>query len=307
MPHSDQKDIIQKQVNHVILFVLFVLTLSGCMRSSHTFTVVAPAKHAMKVTSLVVQPFQVSGRQAQNTALQLQQVLATRIASEGYVQVLAQAPFALQGNLDVGAVETDSYTRDAIRTSGKTKKIITYHYYDKKLTITGSYALIERSSGRVITGDSIYAKPERTTSSESSAEAHAQLPTDEQMLAAALNEIAGKIIAAISPHQERVTRELQRGLDANIALGITYLENGRVDQAVAIWQQVIRQTSKPKDKAAAYYNIGVVEEARGNYKNAFEMYRQANALDIHEKLYMQAMTRVEQAQQEREKTYQQTR
>lgn len=287
--------------------IVFCMLITSCAPTTHTFTTVAPAKHSMAFETITINPFQVGSHRGSTYGEQLKQMLENTIANEGYLRVVTSSPITLNGNLNISDIRTDSYTSTAKRTygSGKTETV-TYHHYIKKLTITGNYSLFDQSTNRTITGDTICANLERKKSAEKSSQARAALPTDEEMVSVALTQITNDIVAAVSPHQQTVSRELKTGKDSNIALGITYLRNGRTDQAVAIWTQVIQQSMNAKDRAAACYNIGVVEESQGNYQNAFEYFSTANSLDITEELYMKAMTRVENAQRDRGRVYQQT-
>ena len=62
---------------------------------------------------------------------------------------------------------------------------------------------------------------------------------------------------------------------------------------MSIWDQCIANAQSKEDKAAAYYNIGVIKESTGDYRDAFAIYSKANALLPKKELYIKAMTRVE--------------
>jgi tetratricopeptide (TPR) repeat protein len=150
-----------------------------------------------------------------------------------------------------------------------------------------------------LTGDTVSVDFDKTwSSSESRSKARSKAYSDGQIINNALEAIAQKVSWAVSPHKETISRELQEGSDDNIKLGIKYLENGRTDQAISIWDQALHNTQDPKCKAAAYYNIAVIKESQGHYKDAFQLYSEANQILPHEELYIQSMTRVEQAQQQ---------
>lgn len=282
------------------------MILVGCAPPIHTFTVVAPAKfpETMSIKSIEVRPFKVLSKQGKNYSIQLKKIIEAGIANEGFIKVVNNnSKTLLAGDVFFGKLQQSKY-----RTSYKTKKG-TYRIYHfvKKITISGNYSLFDQNEKRTIIGDSFNINFDRKwTSSQNYGEAKASASSDEQIIHLALKQIANKIVSGVSPHKERIKRELKKGSDSNIELGITYLVNGRVDQAVAIWDQVVNNTVKPQDKAAAYYNIGVVKEARGQYKDAFELFSKANSFDIKEELYMKAMTRVERSQQAREKVNSQT-
>ncbi|WP_321419110.1 tetratricopeptide repeat protein [uncultured Desulfobacter sp.] len=167
------------------------------------------------------------------------------------------------------------------------------YYYTKKLAIKADYTLKDRNNN-VVLADSITETYNKTwTSRESQSEAKSNALTDEEIINQVMQTISRKIIYAITPHEEVVKRVLQEGTDPNIKLGITYLTTGRTDQALNIWDQCVQGAMSSNDKAITYYNIGVVMESQGLYRDAFELYSEANALLPTEKLYMESMTRVE--------------
>lgn len=262
-----------------------------------TFTVNAPAKYPASeiIRSVQVKPFTILSGRGEHHAVQLKKMIETSVANEGYVKVVNyDFDAVVSGNMNFGDIQKKSYSK-----SRKTKEGTKYtHYYGKKVTITGNYSLTDRNENRTIIGDSFNFNFEKEWSSyENSDEAEAKALTDEQIIQSALEGIAKEITAAVSPHKETVSRELEKGSDDNIKRGNTYLVNGRTDQAIAIWNQVAEQTEEVKDKAAAYYNIGVVKETEGKYKDAFELFSKANALCPDRELYIKALTRVEEIQQ----------
>ncbi len=308
----------KKSLKSLILLVLIMLMMSCAAVDStidvmkklgeaifppetHTFAVVAPADYpdTLDIKSVQLKPFSVLSRYGKNYATQLKNMVETGIANEGYLTVVNRNANALiSGDVNFGKIEKKSYN-----TSYKTKEETVYtYYYVKKLTITGNYSLFDQRRKNTIIGDSFNHNFEKEwSSSENSAEAEAKALTDEQIFHSALQEISQKIVYAASPHKETITRKLERGSDKSIKLGNKYVVNGRPDQAVSIWDQVIAKTEKVKDKAASYYNIGVVKEAQGKYKDAFELFSKANELWPERELYIIAMTRVEEAKRLRDR------
>ncbi len=289
---------------------------------SHTFTVVAPAEYpaSLNIKSIEVKSFDVTGGN-QGVGDRLKRIIESEIATEGYLAVMnTGADTVVSGTIHIGKIRKRSYSGKASAVSRKigeeTSRIIndligdddsgssrneTVYCHTKELTITGDYALHDNRRDTRITGDSFSVSfSDRWQSSDSAIEAEAKAPPDEVIVHNLLESIVKDIVQAVSPHREQVTRRLEKGTDKSIRLGITYLKNGRIEQAMSIWDQVAEKTAESKDKASALYNIGVIKEAQGKYVDAFDLFSQANALWPERELYMQAMTRVEEAKRKRE-------
>lgn len=289
-----------KKVNAIgpVLFFFITAALTGCATKKYDIVVDAPPRcgDVQVFRTMEIKPFQSQSRYGATLTTKL----ASGVAREGYIQVTrGGGQSTLTGVLNVGRIHTDSRTDSYECTKerdGKKYKTTCYsYYYTKKSVISADYTLLGNRGRNVVCSDSVREDFEKEYySSDSSADARAKAPTDEQIVNDALEAIATKIVHAVTPHKETISVELKKGKDDNIKLGITYLENGRPDQAIAIWDQCAGRAGNPEDKAAAYYNIGVIKESRGLYRDAFGLYSKANGLIPTDKLYIQAMTRVEQ-------------
>jgi tetratricopeptide (TPR) repeat protein len=277
--------------------VSLLLVLAGCGKE-HQFTVVAPAAYQQNMVfrSLAVEPF--TAAQARYGTY-LKTLVESGVTHEGYITVSQQKPDAIvSGRLDIGNIDKRSYNQSYKCTKYDQKKkyetTCTTYYFTKKATVAGTFSMQSTLNRQVATSGSKTYNFEKTWSSSSnSTEAETQAPTDEQVINSLLDQMAGDIVRAITPHKEVIKRKLQTGGDENLKLGVTYLENGRADQAVTIWEQITANTSRNQDAAAAHYNIGVVHESRGKYDEAFKRYSQANQLMPAETLYIKAMTNAE--------------
>jgi tetratricopeptide (TPR) repeat protein len=221
------------------------------------------------------------------------------IAKEGYIKIVENGGEAtLSGMLNIGRVQgeaTKSSYECTKKRDGKKYKTTCYTYtYKKSHTVKLDYTLKGNRDNSTIYGDSLSESfDDSWSSSNSASDARMKAKADEQIIHDLLKTIADKVVKAVTPHKETVSRELQEGDSDNIKLGITYIENGRVEQALAIWDQCTVKLKKPKDIAAAYYNIGVIKESTGEYSNAFNLYSKANEILPKEELYIKAMTRAE--------------
>ena len=283
---------------HGLLAAFLVFSISGCAAQKYSFVIDVPPKYSGErfYKSMEVYSFK-SNRS--NYGPHLSSLLKSSIAKEGYISVVeSNAESSLSGALQIGNIDnnsrTEKYKCTVYRNNKQYEKTCYTHYYSKKVLIKADFSLTDNSEKRVVFGDNVSFDFDREWSSDDSrSAAKTKALSDDQIITNAINEITAKITQSVTPHKQKVERELQKGKDKSIALGITYLENGRIDQAISIWDQCIAQTTSGKDKAAAYYNIGVIKESQGLYRDAFELYGKANALIPAETLYIQAMTRVE--------------
>lgn len=296
--------IFNKYIKHLFTIYLLGLCLSiiflttGCSKKQYSFTIDAPPKYSSEYVfkRMQIRPFQSNRRQYGNTIVTL---IKSGVAREGYIKVVQnKADSVLTGVIKIGNIYKDSRSKSykCTRYNGKKKYETTCYtyYYDKKVLIKADYTLHSSVGDNVVLCDSVaYDFNQTWSSSESRSEARARAWTDDQIIESAMSTIASQIIHAITPHKETVSRELQEGSDDSVELGIKYLRNGRIDQAILIWDQCINGSTSIEDKAAAYYNIGIVKESQGFYRDAFELYSKANALLPEEELYMQSMTRAE--------------
>ena len=276
----------------IFIFIFVVITLTACSHK-YSFKIDAPPKYS---SQYVFKSMNIKGFKSNQNTYQYSfiNMLKAGIAKEGYIKIVDISGEAmLSGVLHIGEIlkgtETSSYEckRDKINTTCYN------HTHRKKYLLKVDYS-ISTKDNNVIFGESLSEEfDDSWYSSESESAARGKAKTDEEIINNSLKVIAKKIIKAVSPHKETVSRELQDGDSDSVELGITYIENGRVEQALSIWDQCIAKSNSIEEKAAAYYNIGVIKESQGNYRDAFDIYSKANALMPKEELYIKAMTRAE--------------
>lgn len=282
----------------VIMFCFIACFITSCGNKKYSFTVDAPPEYSSQsiFKKIKIKPFKSNRRQDGHTIMTL---LKSGIAKEGYVNVVqSHEECLLNGELNIGKIHTNSSTENHKCTkysNGHSYQTTCYSYlYNKKLFVKVDYTLQNSKNGNVIYGDSVNYNFDQTwSSSKSRSEARAQALTDDQIINTAISQISRRIVSAVTPHRETISRELEEGHNDNVKLGITYLTHGRIDQAIAIWDQCIKNSVKTTDKAAAYYNIGVIKESQGAYKDAFELYSKANLLLPAKELYIESMSRAE--------------
>lgn len=281
----------------LIQTVPIYLLLSGCSTTAVPAKVNVPSHKGVYPKTLVVQEFRgATRRQGQ----EIRNSIIANLKSHGHVEVLQKSADAnLIGQLNFGRLKEDEWEEEIkkeVEIDGQkaTKTLIEYHFQAEK-TLSVNYEL--HHQGKIIAGTHSESYSDEW-SDESEYKARRHMPSIAKIDSSLISAIAAKIAKDISPHQITVKFDFHHGKgDDNILLGITYVENKRYDQALSIFQQVYQNTTKEMNKAVAQYNIGLVYEMTGKFKQAFDSYTLANQIDPKEKDYIKALTRVEQRKQ----------
>lgn len=299
--------------------LVFVLAASGCLRQQYQFKVHAPAAYpeSLAIGSIEIKPFDLLSGQGRSEAMLLGQYIETGVANQGHLKVVkTDADAVLTGQINFGKIQekthqdknkslTETLVAKALGDDGK-KDAVKY-VYQKSLVVTGSYSLFYRKENRVVLGNPIQIDYNNEwTSYDSYQEAKAQAPTNDQLMGGVLRIIADDIVSKVTPHEKTVKRYLESGDDERLKLGSKFLIHGRADQALELWDAVIRDSADPEEKARAYYNIGIVKEAQGDYGDAFALFSEASMLSLGNDLYLEAMSRVEKEKVARDRMRQQT-
>lgn len=287
--------------NYLRIFIMLYISIliNGCGAKSYSFDIDAPPKYKTDdvFKTMKVERFKSNKPAYQNS---LTTMIKTGIAKEGYIKIINySADSTLKGTIDISPIKTDmennSYECEK-KINGKKVKTTCHSYkYKKQEEISINYSLINNKNQSVVFGESLTEKfDDSWTSYKSRSEARSKAKSDTSIINELLKKLSKKIVKAVTPHKETIRRELQDGDgDDNIELGITYVENGRLEQAISIWGQAISQAKSNKSIAAGYYNIGVIKESQGSYQDAFDLYSKANNILPQEVLYIKAMTRTE--------------
>jgi hypothetical protein len=119
------------------------------------------------------------------------------------------------------------------------------------------------------------------------AEKEAMLPREEMVLGHALDKCVRELVSGMAAPPEMMRMELVTTSD--LQEGIDHARQGRMNQAHIAFEKVLHDN--PADHAACY-NIGVLEEARGDLELAARYYQAAMATHLNEK-YEAALQRVQ--------------
>jgi tetratricopeptide (TPR) repeat protein len=287
----------QKKIK-IIIFMFLAFILTACSPKEYSFEIDAPPKYSSEhvFKSMSVKKFTTNKSQYEQNIITM---LKGGIAKEGYIKIVQNGgDSTLSGILHIGEIsknmDKSSYECKK-KVDGKKVKTTCYSYtYTKKHLLKVDYSLRSNRDNSTVFGDTISEEfSDSWYSSSSASGAKSSATSDDKIINDSLKKIADKITKAVTPHKETISRELEEGKSDSVKLGITYIENGRVEQALAIWDQCIAKAESKEDVASSYYNIGVIKESKGEYRDAFAIYSKANMLLPQKELYIKAMTRVE--------------
>lgn len=141
-----------------------------------------------------------------------------------------------------------------------------------KVTVTGWDALGNKLFGRVYTGWKV---------------GNTLKKTQEQLTFESLQYALSGLTGDLGPKELRLELKLETGGDLD--QGVGYALAGDLDSARTVLSQV---TASRPDYAAAWYDLGVVNEVAGDDAQALECYRKATSLD-DEWLYAQALKQLQ--------------
>ncbi len=284
------------------LFMMIALAcLGACSEVKVASTVDMPAEKGAVVSSVAIRPFVSNQRRAGGA--ELATLIKKKILKEGHIQVTeGRAEGELRGRLTWDRLRADSWVD-----SWTNKKGETFHMYIYKVqkTVTADYEL---RYGLGTVGD-VYTETfeEQYSSGNNMSEARARALSEQNINIRLLDRIAERIAWDITPHKALMQFPFKRDGDDNIALGVSYVQKGRLDQALSIFRQTADYTPVIKDRGTALYNIGLIYEMQGEYEKAFDHYRDANQLDLREDLYLKALTRVEKRAKQQQRFKEQIR
>lgn len=287
------------RANRCIRLTILTLLLPGCAKLVLEQVTMPPRDLSVPVQSLNIKPFSSSPHGAR-----LADEVKNQLANEGYIRVSGQQGDAtLTGTLTVGRLDRREYTTSfqvEKKKNGRKYKTTEHLYHLRKSLITSATYSVEKG-GSVLGGNTYSSSYEREWTAPTAGQVRAAAENDEAIVLSQFGILARQIVEGISPHKELWSFRLQgaslMGGNQYLQAGIDYYTKGLYPQAEDYWQRVISEANKPKDKAAAYYNMGVLKMRQAQYEGAFNMFREADRLDPANSVYMDALMQVEKAGQ----------
>ncbi len=198
---------------------------------------------------------------------------------------LIGAQAIISGN--VGRVTSqDSYFYEGrSRCADKKCKELVYYKVQCKKRVVGLSAelrMVDISQGDIIYADTM----NRSATYKHCSDDRRALPSREMAAQDLAESIANSFIYKLTPHYRnfRVALLEDPDLDYNdkqeklLEVSLAYIEQGRFDKAEQFLVELIDSTDS--QSYVAFYNLGVVKEAEGNYAEAKEYYENADNLMV---------------------------
>jgi hypothetical protein len=260
-----------RDVRSHAICALTLLALSACAKPrAYPVTVEVPAADvATPPASIVVQKF-TGGPAGEAVA----EAVRNGIAQQGFVRVEEKkAETVMKGSASVGRIETAQYSKQMTIpdfVNGGTTKVTRY-YIRKRVLASVTYSL-NRGASRVA-GNTFSFAYDQEWSDNDRAKVAAMAPSDDVLAGTLMADLAGRVVAAVTPHKETRELDLETGGHKGLAQGIVYLQH----------------------------------EARKSYETAFAFFREADAARPAHPKYVEAMTRVEKARADYEKVLAQSK
>jgi len=198
---------------------------------------------------------------------------------------LIGAQAIISGNVGrTTAQNTYFYERRSRCADKKCKELIYYKVRCKKriVGLSAELRMVDVSQGDIIYADTMNRSRTYTHCSDDSR----ALPSREMAAQNLAESIANNFIYKLTPHYRnfRVVLLEEGDLDYSdeqeklLEVSLTYIDQGRFDKAEQFLTQLIDSTDS--QSYVAFYNLGVVKEAQGNYVEAKEYYENADHLMI---------------------------
>lgn len=278
-----------KQVKLFCSFVFLLTMLVGCSVTPIQKEVNMPSNKGVALQSVNIRNFK-GGTKAQGN--EMSRLIIGELNRQGHVVVTKDKPEGIMtGEMDIGPLRTSEWIDQwECKDKDDQVKTCTSYKYKAEKSLSASYELQLKNE---LVADTFSEPFKQESSGDSYGEAKAKVPAEKDIDSLLMSRVANKIAADISPHKENRTFNYKNGSDSNIKIGIIYVKNGRYDQAESIFRQVIEQTPKIENRAAATYNLGLLHEMQDDFKQAFEYYRIANQLVLGQEDYIEALTRAE--------------
>lgn len=209
------------------------------------------------------------------------------VDSKAIVEIgnLIGAQAIISGNVGrVSSSDSYFYERRSRCADKKCKELIYYRVRCKKRVIglSAELRMVDVAQGDIIYADTMNENAVYTHCSDDSR----AIPSKETVAQRLANSIANKFVNKLTPHYRNFRVELldEGDLDYTdeqeklLEVSLTYIEQGRLDKAERFLIDLIDSTRA--QSYVAFYNLGVVKEAEGNYAEAKEYYENADSLMV---------------------------
>ncbi len=215
-------------------------------------------------------------QKVQNSGL-IEQTTVVQVGS------LIGAQAIVSGNVGrVGAKDTKFYEERYRCVDKKCKKMEVYKVRCKKrvVSLSSEIRIVDIARGDVIYADTLNEDATYKSCKDNSR----SIPSVETISQKLATSMANKFTHKLLPHYRTFHVVLLEDPDLDysdeqeklLEISLKYIEQGRYDKAEQFLYRLIDSTSQ--QSYVAFYNLGVVKEVEGNYKEAKEYYKNADDL-----------------------------
>ena len=184
----------------------------------------------------------------------------------------------------VGSEDTYYYEQRVRCADKKCKELVEYRVRCKKrlISLWAEIKMIDVAKGDIIYGDTFSRSRKYSHCSDDSR----AIPSKSMVAQSLANSIADDFVYKLTPHYRYFEVELLDEPDLDytdkqerlLKVSLEYIEQARYDKAEKFLRELIDSTGS--QSYVAFYDMGVVEEAKGKYKEAQEYYNRADSLMI---------------------------
>ncbi|MDG4595445.1 MAG: hypothetical protein P9F75_07090 [Candidatus Contendobacter sp.] len=274
---------------------LIILFLAGCATPVTEKILMPPKDVPELIKSVQINTFSANSG---DYGRRVTEAIRSLLVKEGYIQVVNQGGQAvLKGDVNIGRINrvTDSNSYQVkVKDRGGSKRTETRYIYTITTGVASNITYTVSKGGKAIGGNSYNITYNKQVTGSSSDEARSNAESDDSIILGQIQELAQKVVAGISPHSENWEFKPQGG-SGDLDAGVEYYRKGLYPQAESYWSRVAQQAVRPEEKAAAHYNLGMLNMRNGQYPQAFANFREADKLQPANAVYMDALRKVEDA------------
>ncbi|WP_281547270.1 hypothetical protein [Pseudoalteromonas sp. PAR1] len=264
---------IKKTLSSSIFFFGVLAALSGCASKIEVdSTMNMPSKSGLALEHIDIVGFKGDKYNIKGNALSAK--VKSKLMSHGYVNVHANSPYILIGEISPSRVERNSWSE---KHEGKKETWYSYHASVKQ-TLTLTY-YVAYGQQTLNSNSKTFTYSKEKSSNENRSKAKEKLRTDSEVADILIEKAADYVVKQISPYRSIVKLNYLSGEDENIDLGIEYVKKDRLKQAFSIFDQVAQNSNSVEDQAIALHNQGLVKLMQGNYTEAYNLMTKANLID----------------------------
>ena len=283
------------------VFIALLLLFIGCGGGYVNVKMVEPAEYFLPgVKTLAVSNFTSVRSYFSNPKEEFADALNQAIVENGFYKVIERSQLKkilqeqqltfsglveedasrkLGSLLGADAIITGNISDYSFKDGGEWKKEKRYnkekkkHYYVKRFNAFRNaraevnIKVIDVKTGQIMLSKTFTKKANKNVKKASRMDAIKALPSGKELLSGIKNNIVRTFVNKIAPHKVYRRERILSGKDERFKSTVKFAQGGLWDNAIPIWKD-IAENGIMKDKKAAYYNLAIAYQARGDYDTA---------------------------------------